>query len=708
MAAGAGAETAFNRVASFATPDNMADGEDRSRETSAEIIAASGDGRTLIYTDSPLGVVGMVDIADPAHPRPRGNVAMDGEPTSVAVLDATAYVAVNTSDSYVQPSGVLASLDMATGEVRARCDLGGQPDSVALARDGSFLAVAIENERDEDAGDGRVPQMPAGFVAILPLEAGEVDCAGLVRADLTGLAEIAPEDPEPEYLDINAAGEIVVTLQENNHIVVLDRDGQVLSDIPAGLVDLEGIDTAEDGAIRFDGTAQGIPREPDGVKWIDDTHFATANEGDMDGGSRGWTIWTRDGQVVWDSGASFDQAVARIGHYPEGRSDAKGAEPESIGFATFDGTPLVFVESERASVVAVYDVSDPARPVLLQMLPSGIGPEGLVALPERGLIATANETDLGGDGLGRAHVMIFAREEGAPAYPTITSEGASEVAGWGALSGLAADPDAPGRLFAVSDSAYAMQPRIYTIDATQVPARITGAVTVTRNGAPAQKLDLEGIAPDGEGGFWLASEGRSDRLVPHALLHVDAEGEIQEEVAFPPELLAHETRFGAEGIAVIDGTLWLAMQREWADDPENTVKLVAYDPEREDWGAVHYRKAEPTGEGWVGLSEIAVHGDWAYLIERDNHMGPEAVTKLVTRVPLADLAPAPLGGDLPEVRREVVRDLLPDLGQGGGPVPEKVEGLTIGPDGTIWLVTDNDGVDDSPGETMFWSAGRAD
>ena len=35
------AEPVFNRVASFATPANMAEGEDRARETSAEIIAAS-------------------------------------------------------------------------------------------------------------------------------------------------------------------------------------------------------------------------------------------------------------------------------------------------------------------------------------------------------------------------------------------------------------------------------------------------------------------------------------------------------------------------------------------------------------------------------------------------------------------------------------------------------------------------------------------
>jgi hypothetical protein len=253
-----------------------------------------------------------------------------------------------------------------------------------------------------------------------------------------------------------------------------------------------------------------------------------------------------------------------------------------------------------------------------------------------------------------------------------------------------------------------MQPRIFTLDATQAPARITGAVTVTRFGQPAQKLDLEGIAPDGEGGFWLASEGRTDRLIPHALLRVDASGEIQEEIPYPAELLAVETRFGAEGVTVVDGRVWIALQREWGDDPENHVKLLSYDPETEEWGAVHYVKEAPTGDGWVGLSEIVAHGDWVYLIERDNHTGGNAVTKLVTRVPVAELEPAPLGGPLPVVTREVVRDLLPDLEATGGFVLEKIEGMAVGADGTAWLVTDNDGVDDSSGETLFWSIGEVE
>ena len=702
-------EASFNRVASFATPLNMAEGEDRSAETSAEIVAATADGMTLVYTDSPLGVVGRIDITDPANPQPLGNVAMDGEPTSVAILDTTAFVAVNSSESFTEPSGHLLALDVASGEERGRCDLGGQPDSVAVAPDGSFLAVAVENERDEEVNDGAIPQMPAGSVAILPIADGLPNCAGLVRAEVTGLADVTPEDPEPEFVDINAAGEIAVTLQENNHIVVLGRDGAVLSHFPAGTVDLDGVDTREDGALSFTDPLPGVPREPDALKWIDEDHFAVANEGDLDGGSRGFSVFRKDGTLVYESGAEFERAVAAMGHYPEGRSDSKGVEPEGLGFASFDGTPMLFVLSERASVVGVYDMTDPAAPVLRQVLPSGISPEGVATIPSRGLIATANEADFGADALARSHVMVYALAEGAPAYPTITSDGTPELIGWGALSGLVADPAQPGRLHAVSDSAYGMQPRIFTVDATQTPARITGAVMVTRNGQPAQKLDLEGIASDGEGGFWLASEGRTDRLIPHALLHVTGEGEIEAEIPFPAELLAVETRFGAEGITrAADGTLWIAMQREWGDDPENHVKLVSYNPDTEEWGAVHYVKAAPTGEGWVGLSEIVAHGDWMYLIERDNHTGDNAVTKLVTRVPMAEMVPAPLGGPLPVVTREVVRDLMPDLATTKGYALEKIEGMAIGADGTAWLVTDNDGVDDSSGETLFWSIGAVE
>ncbi|MFW2544869.1 esterase-like activity of phytase family protein [Primorskyibacter sp. 2E107] len=700
-AAGAQAqEMNFNRVSSFATPLNNA--ERSGEESSAEIIGASGDGMTLVYTDSPLGVIGLIDITDPLDPKPKGNLDVGGEPTSVTVIGNTAFVAVNTSESYVKPSGKLLAVDMVSMAITGECDLGGQPDSTAHDDAGRFVVVAIENERDEDLGDGRVGQMPAGWVSKVSITDGVMDC-DIQTIDMSGLAEIAPEDPEPEFVDVNALGEIVVTMQENNEMVVIGADGAVMNHFSAGSVNLEGIDaTDERAALIFTENQPDRLREPDGVQWIDDDHFMIANEGDMDGGSRSATVFHKDGTLVWESGNAFETPVIQAGHYPDKRSDAKGVEPEGMEVATFGDKTYAFVLTERSSTVQVYDVSDPANPVYKQLLPTAIAPEGAIAIPERGLLAVANEADLIEDGGVRSHVTLYDYQAAAASYPTLTSEGADTLIGWGAISGMVAEN---GMIYAVNDSFYGYQPRIFEIDPSQSPARITRAIDVTRGGRPAQKLDMEGITTDGKGGFWLASEGRTDRMIPHGLYHVNAKGEIKEEVPFPADLLAYEKRFGAEGVTRVGDTLWIAIQRNWGDDAGNDVKLVAYNTETKEWGAVTYPTEDPE-TGWIGLSEIEAYDGWLYIIERDNQIGANAKVKQLTRVSLDGLTPAPIGGALPVVEKEVVRDFIPDLAAWGGYIVDKVEGFAVDADGIGWVSTDNDGVDDSSGETFFWSIGK--
>jgi hypothetical protein len=535
---------------------------------------------------------------------------------------------------------------------------------------------------------------------------GDIDCNSMKIVDLTGLASIAGTDPEPEFVDINGAGETVISLQENNAMAVVDYKGNVISAFSAGSVNLANIDaTDERGALLFNERQIGVKREPDAVKWLDNAHFATANEGDYNGGSRGWTIFHKSGEIVYESGVSFEHAVIEIGHYPDKRSDSKGVEPESILSATFGGTPMVFVGAERASVVGVYDVTEPTAPVLKQLLPSGIGPEGYVAIPNRNLLVSANEVDLIEDGGVRSHVMLYEYQDAPAMYPTLTSKGASELIGWGAISGMVAAED--GFIYAVNDSFYGYQPTIFKIDPSTTPARIVEAIGVTRGGRPAQKLDLEGITTDGNGGFYLASEGRTGRLIPHAIYHVNGEGEIQKEIPFPAELMAVERRHASEGITRIGDTLWIAIQREWNDDPKNHVKLISYSIESGDWGVVHYPKAEPQ-TGWVGLSEITAFGDSVYVIERDNQIGANAKIKMVYRIPARDLNPVALGQTPPVVSKEAVRDLIPDLAKYRGYIVDKVEGLAITQSGELFISTDNDGVDDSSGETFFFSIGQAD
>jgi DNA-binding beta-propeller fold protein YncE len=707
------AEMMFNRVASFAVTGNLPVDADKKAVTSAEIIAASEDGMTLIYSDSPLGAVGFIDISDPKAPKAGGIVRIDGEPTSVIVAGGKVLAGVNTSKSKAEPAGNLTVIDLATRAIEASCDLGGQPDSVALSKDGKYLAVAIENERDEEVNDGEIPQAPSGNLKIVSLAAGVPDCATIKTVELTGLAEVASDDAEPEFVAFNEAGEIAVTLQENNHIAIVKAEtGEIVTHFSAGLVTLDKIDTRKDGAFVFTGKKENVVREPDAVKWLDNDRFVVANEGDYKGGSRGFTIFGKTGEVVYESGPAFEYEAANAGHYPDARN-SKGIEPEGLELGTFGDDKLIFVAAERASLVGVYRDTG-AEPEFIQILPSGIGPEGLVAIPSRNLLVTANETDLVEDGLARSHVMIYERAEGPAVYPQIAAELTDEGTplGWGALSGLTSDPVEAGKLYAVSDSVYKNAPSIFTIDATRTPALITGKVLVTRDGNAAQKLDLEGVAVDGEGGFWLASEGRTDQLVPHAVLHVDAKGAIKEEIGFPPELLAGEIRYGLEGITTTgegDGlTLVIAIQREWKDDPKGQVKLLAYKPKAKEWSAARY-PLEAAEAGWMGLSEITAHNGKLFIVERDNLIGEDAKVKRLYAVALDGFKPAKLGGDLPVVEKTLVRDLLPDLkAAGNGYVLDKVESFAVDKNGEAYVITDNDGVADSSGETLFIRLGNID
>lgn len=691
----------FNRIASFPVNLNLPSDMSQQTETSAEIISATEDGNMVVYSDSPLGAIGMIDITDPDLPTPLGIIKLDGEPTSVSVKGGLAFVGINTSKGYLSPSGNLAVIDLASKEIVQSCDLGGQPDSVAISQDGSLVAVAIENERDEDLNDGIMPQTPAGFVSILSMADGRLDCDGMIKADVTGLADVAGSDPEPEFVDFNDKNELVITLQENNHIIIMSADGKVQSHFSAGSVDLENVDVDEERALTFDGTLTGVAREPDAVQWLDNDRFLIANEGDYRGGSRGFTIFSKSGEVLFDSGLDFEYRVAMAGHYPEKRSGDKGAEPEGLEVGTFGGSKFMFVLSERGSLIAVYkDTGE--EPEFVQLLPTGLAPEGAFAIPSKNLLVVSNEADLIEDGGVRSHVTLYKYGAEASHYPMISStlDDNGRPIGWGALSGLVGDAETPGIFYAVNDSFYRSQPQIFKIDATLQPAKIISARPITRDGMPAQKLDMEGITLDGEGGFFIASEGHNDRLTPHAIYHVNAKGEIEGEIAFPEELLAVQKRFGSEGIAKNGDDLWIAIQREWHDDNDGFVKLVNYNLKSKEWGAVRY-PLDGKDKGWVGLSEISIFGDNAYILERDNQIGAAAVTKKIYKVALSELKPAKLGGELPIVKKELHKDLLPIMKSYGGYALDKVEGLGIDKNGAMVVVTDNDGVDDSNGETQF-------
>jgi len=711
--------SSFNRIATFETTTNPGSGI-------AEIVAAADGGRTLLYTDSGADLVGFVDVADPAAPVAAGTLATGGSPTSVAVFGRYALIAVD--DTPIDPdntfgphAGRLLVVDIASRTVVRTIDMGGQPDSVKVAPSGKYAVVAIENQRDETVAGGVMPHIPAngaerdepGFVTI-------VDLVGAPPAWKTRIVKLRGlkgmkfnEDPEPEFVDINIGNLAAVTLQENNHIVVIElRSGVVMRHWSAGSVSGQTADTKEvPPDIVFDSSIS-LPREPDGIAWIQGARILTADEGDYEGGSRSFTLYDLTTKVAGASGAALELENVRHGHYVEARSADKGVEPEGVAVGRFGSQELAFVGSERAHSVGVYRLVGNSF-TFLQLLPTGTRPEGLLPIPERNLFVTANETE--------GTISIFRYESGPATYPSIVSvnsatEGAvpgkSSPIPWGALSALAADLTTPGRLFTVHDSAYANS-RIYTVDATSAPARIVDVTDI--DGITSESWDLEGIATrpaQAGGGFWLASEGSAAGAAPPAvrlnhLLEVAADGTVVKEVPLPPIAGTTPISMGFEGVTAVWNAalareeVFVAIQRSW--DGTGWTRIGRYLPATNAWDFAAYPL--DTGSTNIGLSEIVAVGPDQYaVIERDNRGGPTALVKRIYSFSLAGYPFVPIGSpaDPPLVTKVLVDDLIDDLLAPKGRVIEKVEGLTVDAAGQTFLNTDNDSED---GESQFFRLG---
>lgn len=737
----------FNRIATFPVCSQIDLNCNDDTETSAEIIAASNDGQTLIYTDSPRKGLGFVNIIDPENPMPAGFMALDGEPTSVSVIGEYALVAVNSAVNYIDVAGSLKVVDIATQEIVASIDLGGQPDSVAISPDGTYAAVVIENERDEDLGDGVPPQAPAGYLVTIKLE-GEPTTWTSSHVALTGLADLYADDPEPEFVDINSNNIAVVTLQENNHIVLVNLvDGSIVNEFSAGSVSLSQVDATEEKArISQTESLENVLREPDGVTWLGEHYFATADEGDLKGGSRGFTVFNMQGEVVYSPGNNMEHMTASIGHYPDARSANKGNEPENAEFGVFGDERYLFVNSERSSLVFVYNVADFTKPVFKQVLPAGVAPEGALAIPARNLLVVASEADDRGDKI-RSVVNIYNYSGNRSEYPTIQST--YRVDGspipFGALSGLSADKQNPSLLYSVEDSFY-LSNRIFTIDTSHSPASLTQETyikdsndvfanfavatlsdnTVDEDGISrvnvfdgadlaaminADKtinIDPEGISKSTDGGFWIASEGSGtigDSARPinslNFIFKTDMYGVIENVISLPDEINANQLRFGFEGVAEYAGKVYVAFQRVWAGDVN--VRIGVYDVSAKTWSFLFYPldASESQNGGWVGLSDITSLDDGRFLVlERDNQGGPDAAVKRIYQINTNGLVDGGI------VTKTLVQDIMPSLKEANGQVAEKVEGMAMMPNGDLYIVNDNDGVDDNSGETQLINLGK--
>ena len=109
----------------------------------------------------------------------------------------------------------------------------------------------------------------------------------------------------------------------------------------------------------------------------------TDGDGDFDElyapGARSFSIWNGNtGALVFDSKNELDKKAFDAGRYADSRSDDKGTEPEGIAIGRVGNKNMLFVGMERADAVAVYDITNPIKPVFLKILNCGVGPEGVL------------------------------------------------------------------------------------------------------------------------------------------------------------------------------------------------------------------------------------------------------------------------------------------------------------------------------------------
>lgn len=692
----------------------------------AEIVTATPDGMTLLYTSADAGALGLVDITNPSRPAllPRVDVRLGGvgEPTSVAISPDGRYavLALRMDDDATNARrGFLRIYDIrdprAVKHVKD-VSVGIGPDSLALAGSGKTLraVVAIEDEETDAKGDATLDGKRPGRIDVVGLQdlygsvSSGVQSIELVDA-LTALPDaVYPADPQPEFVAISPDGRTAaVTLQENNAVALIDlgqpRQASLQRLLSMGMVVRNGnADLQRDKEITFKDSFTGR-READAVSWVSNDVFALANEGDgkkdkagVLPGGRGFTLMNTRGEVVFETGERTEQHAVQHGHYPDSRSAAKGVEIEGVTSARFGGTPYLLVGSERGSFMEVYEVSDPQQPRFVQLLPTGMSPEGITTVTRRAdgqqLAVTANEVE-GSINLYRFH------KAGAPVgEPQIVARDASMP--WGALSGLTTDGH---HLYAVPDNAFA-QSRIWRLnmaEAAQGRVVIDQVIPLTEADGKTVKVDPEGIARVADG-FWIASEGAT--VDGNELIQVNAAGVVQQRVKLPASVQAKfinpKTSTGYEGVtASADGqTLYMAVQRGYdLAKPQATI-LKLHLP-TQTWSSALYPLEQHSKDAktyWMGLSEIQLTGDGRLLLlERDKGGGEgKAINAEVKRIYSVNAADVVDGAVL---KKTLVRDLRKDFNW----LHEKAEGMVIFK-GDTWVVNDNDGA----GWTRLLNAGR--
>ena len=187
-------------------------------------------------------------------------------------------------------------------------------------------------------------------------------------------------------------------------------------------------------------------------------------------GSRSFSIYDGEGNVVFDSGSDFEEITKDIpglnfnadNEDPEfdDRSDNKGPEPEALTIGKVGDRTYAFIGAERVGGIFVYDVTTPTEAkfvtyvnnrdfsvgyneddVAATALAGDLGPEGLAFVPaadsptDDALLIAGNEVS-GTTTVFSVKDLLADAANSTPDKPNGSSNGSSIAAGAGIIAGL--------------------------------------------------------------------------------------------------------------------------------------------------------------------------------------------------------------------------------------------------------------------------------
>lgn len=276
------------------------------------------------------------------------------------------------------------------------------------------------------------------------------------------------------------------------------------------------------------------------------------------------------------------------------------------------------------------------------------------------------------------------------------------------IGGLSAISYHPGedRYYVLSDDKAEHGPvRFYTVDLPLVDNKFGEAgFTGMQPLAGAGAADAEGLAVDARRGrlYWSTEGGRPDgdgAPVQQPWLRIAGlDGSALGEFALPPNFVVSPTadrgiraNNGLEGLALSPGggSLFAGLEEPLYEDPPALTRITEFDVEARKPVAQYAYRLEPAPAGRSnGLSGLVALSETTLLtIERAGGPGP------TIRLFRAEIGAATdtLGAEvLPADVVPMTKTLVADLSAAGGPVPlDNIEGITLGPDKSVVLVSDD-------------------